>query len=213
MGNNNFINYQGAKFIPIQSVKTLEKDDHKNALDMSTINMNFYQEIHQSSDEEDKEIEEIENSGTKLINQSEKDLQKYLIIFTTKKEIYLLNSNLEILDWITFDPGFPIVRLLGLQKLSMMEYLPELSTLLVGTHLKKIILFVRIVKDTKGDYKLIPEQKIQNDSNVSLFVGMGVKKIQTFNNQFRYHVYMTDLDHVEIYEISSKESEIMNAFI
>lgn len=199
----------GVKWIPINTVKVMEKDEYINAIDMSQINTNTYQEI-ESTDEEEIGEKEEKKEEEELKDQS---LNDYLIIYTTKKEIYLLNSSLEMLDYLTFDPGFHILRFLGFQKLAMIEYLPEFSCLIIGTHLKKIILFVRIVKDLHGFYKLIPENKIATERPLSIILGIAIKKIKTFSNQTRYQIFLTDIECVEIYEIRSKESEIMGELI
>lgn len=107
-------------------------------------------EEEESSREDVQMIEEEEEEMSESISKQKeqitpKRLPTEFLLCTTKHHIYLLNSNLKILDRLFFNPFSMILPswFKGLSRLSLIEYIPELSLALIASQSDSKIALIR----------------------------------------------------------------------
>eukprot|EP01080_Neovahlkampfia_damariscottae_P002642 gene2642-3839_t len=110
-------------------------------------------------EDDDEEYENDLEKKDEIISNKEEmkniELNEYNILYGTKSMIYLLNSKLEIIDSIYFNPSFdtilPFWMQNGLSRVLFLEYIPELSCAIIGSSSCSKLLLLKVNKD-----KLIP---------------------------------------------------------
>jgi hypothetical protein len=111
-------------------------------------------EEEESSEEEQQMLrlieQEEETSSRSIPKQKEqqissKRLPTEFLLCTTKHHIYLLNANLQILDKLYYNPysGALPGWFKGLSRLSLVEYIPELSLALIASQSDSKIAMIR----------------------------------------------------------------------
>ena len=153
----------------------------RNSLNQYFPNMNnniFDNEIQEEIQEDDKE---------------ELNKMNELIVCCTMHHIFLCNCNIEIIASLYNGMPRSIIPVPAfmrhMERISFIDYIPEFSTLIVGSQGCCTVMLMKIVKNINtGDYLLIPQKIIPEDPVPSPLIGMTISKHISNNIQNRSFV-------------------------
>lgn len=89
-----------------------------------------------------------------------------LLICCTFHSVYLMNSKLEQLAMLNNCVPLTRNRMGYMERYSLMDYIPELSLLILGSQGWGRVVLIRVVQFPTGKYELIPEKFIPEDERV-----------------------------------------------
>ena len=195
-GNNNPENDNNRSFNDNQPeinenesmVDNSDSDSSENNEQIDSM-VNTEEEINSNLNQEEKSEYQIANNAPYTNDE--------LLICGTTRSIYLFDSKLNQLASIQYYSPFarlmpPLMQ--SIQRLCLVEYIPELSLAIVGSQGSAMVLLIRIVKYSNNTYDLLPETFIPNLDNMiySPITGIACKK---FANKYDYlsyyHLYIT----------------------
>jgi hypothetical protein len=159
--------------------------------------------------------EEIPDENDEILDTIKEDPGSFfdhLLIVTTHSTIYLLDSNLKVLDqrnWdeIVFHPvASPFYRM---RRISFIEYIPEWSCLVFCNSGYPQVVIMRIFQDG-SKYELFPETTIETDGTAVL--GSSLRKVTSYRRSSRYHLHVLTHSRV-LYRFELSLASTMNAKI